>query len=88
MSFKENNENGLVYMSSDLIGARHAFTTRYRMGNTWKITMNSTMAHMGLAAVVSATGLPADSPSMDRMKLTSFLLPLVPGILSRRISAL
>lgn len=29
MSFKENNENGLVYMSSDLIGARHAFTTRY-----------------------------------------------------------
>ena len=29
MSFKENNENGLIYMSSDIIGARHAFTTRY-----------------------------------------------------------
>lgn len=29
MSFKENNEKGLIYMSSDIIGARHAFTTRY-----------------------------------------------------------
>lgn len=27
--FTEHNENGLVYMSSDLIRARHAFTTRY-----------------------------------------------------------
>lgn len=29
MSFKENNKDGLIYMSSDIIGARHAFTTRY-----------------------------------------------------------
>lgn len=29
MAFKENNRDGLVYMSSDVIGARHAFTTRY-----------------------------------------------------------
>ena len=29
MAFIENNENGLVYMSSTLIGARHAFTTRF-----------------------------------------------------------
>ena len=29
MSFTENNHNGLIYMSSDKIGARHAFTTRY-----------------------------------------------------------
>ena len=27
--FIEENENGLVYMRSDIIGARHAFTTRY-----------------------------------------------------------
>ncbi|MBR2581909.1 MAG: peptidoglycan editing factor PgeF [Oscillospiraceae bacterium] len=27
--FIENNENGLVYMSSSLIGTRHAFTTRF-----------------------------------------------------------
>lgn len=27
--FKEINENGLIYMSSDKIGARHAFTTRF-----------------------------------------------------------
>lgn len=29
MAFKENNRDRLVYMSSDVIGARHAFTTRY-----------------------------------------------------------
>ena len=29
MAFVENNSNGLVYMSSDLIKAQHAFTTRY-----------------------------------------------------------
>lgn len=29
MSFIESNENGLVYMRSDRIGARHAFTTRF-----------------------------------------------------------
>ena len=29
MAFIENNENGLVYMSLTLIGARHAFTTRF-----------------------------------------------------------
>ena len=29
MSFIEENENGLVYMRSDRIGARHAFTTRF-----------------------------------------------------------
>jgi len=29
MAFIENNSNGLIYMSSDKIGARHAFTTRY-----------------------------------------------------------
>ena len=29
MAFYENNENGLIYMSSDKIGAHHAFTTRY-----------------------------------------------------------
>ncbi len=29
MSFKENNRDGLIYMSSDIIGARHAFTTRF-----------------------------------------------------------
>ena len=29
MSFIEENENGLVYMRSALIGARHAFTTRF-----------------------------------------------------------
>lgn len=29
MSFIEENENGLVYMRSTLIGARHAFTTRF-----------------------------------------------------------
>ena len=29
MSFVEHNENGLVYMSSTLIPARHLFTTRY-----------------------------------------------------------
>ena len=29
MSFIESNENGLVYMCSDRIGARHAFTTRF-----------------------------------------------------------
>ena len=28
MSFIENNKDGLVYMSSDIIAARHAFTTR------------------------------------------------------------
>lgn len=28
MSFYETNENGLIYMRSTLIGARHAFTTR------------------------------------------------------------
>ena len=48
-----------------------------------RITMNSTMAHMGLAAVVSATGLPADSPSMDRMKLTS-----IPSRLPARVRAM
>ena len=29
MAFIEENENGLVYMRSTLIGARHAFTTRF-----------------------------------------------------------
>lgn len=29
MAFTENNFNGLIYMSSDKIKARHAFTTRY-----------------------------------------------------------
>ena len=29
MAFIENNENGLVYMSSTLLGARHCFTTRF-----------------------------------------------------------
>ena len=29
MAFIEENENGLVYMRSELIGARHAFTTRF-----------------------------------------------------------
>ena len=29
MAFIEKNENGLVYMQSTLIGARHAFTTRF-----------------------------------------------------------
>ena len=29
MSFIEHNENGIVYMSSTLIPARHLFTTRY-----------------------------------------------------------
>ena len=29
MAFIEENENGLVYMRSSLIGARHAFTTRF-----------------------------------------------------------
>lgn len=29
MAFSELNENGLIYMSSDKINARHAFTTRY-----------------------------------------------------------
>ena len=29
MAFIERNENGLVYMTSSLIPARHAFTTRY-----------------------------------------------------------
>ena len=29
MSFIEHNKDGLVYMSSDQIAARHAFTTRY-----------------------------------------------------------
>ena len=29
MAFIEENENGLVYMRSDRIGARHAFTTRF-----------------------------------------------------------
>ena len=29
MAFIENNKNGLIYMSSDKIGAHHAFTTRY-----------------------------------------------------------
>ncbi len=29
MAFIENNENGLVYMSSSVIAARHAFTTRF-----------------------------------------------------------
>ena len=29
MSFTEHNQDGLVYMSSDIITARHAFTTRY-----------------------------------------------------------
>ena len=27
--FKENNKNGLIYMSSEKIGAKHAFTTRH-----------------------------------------------------------
>ena len=27
--FSENKHNGLIYMSSDIIGARHAFTTRF-----------------------------------------------------------
>lgn len=29
MAFIENNENGLVYMTSSVIGAQHAFTTRF-----------------------------------------------------------
>ncbi len=29
MAFIENNDNGLIYMSSSVIRARHAFTTRY-----------------------------------------------------------
>lgn len=29
MSFYESNENGLIYMRSDIIGAKHAFTTRF-----------------------------------------------------------
>ena len=29
MSFLEHNENGLIYMTSTVIPARHAFTTRY-----------------------------------------------------------
>ena len=29
MAFIEVNENGLIYMKSTLIAARHAFTTRY-----------------------------------------------------------
>ena len=29
MAFFENNENGLVYMTSSVIAARHAFTTRF-----------------------------------------------------------
>ena len=29
MSFAENKENGLVYMTSSVSGARHAFTTRF-----------------------------------------------------------
>ena len=29
MSFIEHNKDGLIYMSSDQIAARHAFTTRY-----------------------------------------------------------
>ncbi len=29
MAFHENNKDGLITMSSDKIGARHAFTTRY-----------------------------------------------------------
>ena len=29
MSFTEHNQDGLIYMSSDQITARHAFTTRY-----------------------------------------------------------
>ena len=29
MAFKENNSNGLIYMSSSLIAAHHAFTTRF-----------------------------------------------------------
>ena len=29
MAFIEENENGLVYMRSSLIGAKHAFTTRF-----------------------------------------------------------
>ena len=29
MAFIENNHNGLVYMTSSVIGARHAFTTRF-----------------------------------------------------------
>ena len=29
MAFTEKNENGLVYMTSSVIAARHAFTTRY-----------------------------------------------------------
>ena len=29
MAFIEENENGIVYMRSTLIGARHAFTTRF-----------------------------------------------------------
>ena len=27
--FIEENENGLIYMRSDIIGAKHAFTTRF-----------------------------------------------------------
>lgn len=29
MSFRENKKDGLLYMSSDIIGAHHAFTTRH-----------------------------------------------------------
>lgn len=29
MAFRENNKDGLIYMSSDVIRARHAFTTRF-----------------------------------------------------------
>lgn len=29
MAFTENNENGIIYMTSEVIPARHAFTTRY-----------------------------------------------------------
>lgn len=29
MPFSENNSNGVVYMTADFLGARHAFTTRF-----------------------------------------------------------
>ena len=47
MSFTENNSGGLIYMTSDKIAARHAFTTRYGGVSTGVFSSLDLSSNMG-----------------------------------------
>ncbi len=47
MAFIEENENGLVYMRSDRIGARHAFTTRFGGVSTGELASLNLVSNRG-----------------------------------------